>query len=130
MSGFAAFDTRVDMPRIFTGSAATAISTRLRKRGLRELVRPESFLVDKDSRLLAGELERAHAWGAALAPRGALGIVGSEQPVTTMTATKGSAASLTFLGAADTVTGSRYLVSAPSSRILVDCGCSRIQGPP
>lgn len=39
-----------------------------------------------------------------------------------MTATKGSAASLTFLGAADTVTGSRYLVSAPSSRILVDCG--------
>ncbi|WP_315067828.1 hypothetical protein [uncultured Microbacterium sp.] len=67
VSGFAAFDTRVDMPRIFTGSAATAISTRLRKRGLRELVRPESFLVDKDSRLLAGEFERAQAWGAALA---------------------------------------------------------------
>lgn len=44
VSGFATFDTRVDMPRIFTGSAATAISTRLRKRGLRELVRPESFL--------------------------------------------------------------------------------------
>lgn len=67
LSAFAAFDTRVDMPRIFTGSAATAISTRLRKRGLRELVRPESFLVDKDSRLLSGELERARAWGAALA---------------------------------------------------------------
>lgn len=33
VSGFATFDTRVDMPRIFTGSAATAISTRLRKRG-------------------------------------------------------------------------------------------------
>ncbi|MFF1541548.1 flavodoxin family protein [Microbacterium sp. NPDC058269] len=66
-SGFAAFDTRVDMPRIFTGSAATAISTRLRKRGMHELLHPESFLVDKDSRLLPGELERARTWGTALA---------------------------------------------------------------
>ncbi|WP_407361174.1 MBL fold metallo-hydrolase RNA specificity domain-containing protein [Microbacterium sp. LBN7] len=30
--------------------------------------------------------------------------------------------SLAFLGAADTVTGSRYLVSDSSSRVLVDCG--------
>lgn len=31
-------------------------------------------------------------------------------------------ASLQFLGAADTVTGSRYLVSSGRSRVLVDCG--------
>ncbi|MBO0982179.1 MBL fold metallo-hydrolase [Microbacterium sp. SD291] len=31
-------------------------------------------------------------------------------------------ATLTFLGAADTVTGSRYLVTTPASRVLVDCG--------
>jgi metallo-beta-lactamase family protein len=29
---------------------------------------------------------------------------------------------LQFLGAADTVTGSRYLVTTPSARVLVDCG--------
>jgi hypothetical protein len=55
------------MPKIFTGSAAATISRQLRKRGIRELVGPESFLVDKDSRLIPGELERARAWGAALA---------------------------------------------------------------
>lgn len=31
-------------------------------------------------------------------------------------------ATLTFLGAADTVTGSRYLVTTANSRVLVDCG--------
>jgi len=31
-------------------------------------------------------------------------------------------ASLTFLGAAGTVTGSRFLVEAPGARVLVDCG--------
>ncbi|MCK2036778.1 hypothetical protein KZC51_11600 [Microbacterium sp. SSW1-49] len=65
--GYASFDTRVDMPRIFTGSAAATISRQLRKRGIRELVGPESFLVDKDSHLIPGELERARAWGVALA---------------------------------------------------------------
>ncbi|WP_127476584.1 MBL fold metallo-hydrolase RNA specificity domain-containing protein [Microbacterium sulfonylureivorans] len=29
---------------------------------------------------------------------------------------------LQFLGAADTVTGSRYLITTPSTRVLVDCG--------
>lgn len=65
--GYAAFDTRVDMPRIFTGSAAAAITKRLQRAGRRELVRPESFLVDKDSHLLPGELERAHDWGVTIA---------------------------------------------------------------
>lgn len=65
--GSVAFDTRVDMPRIFTGSAATAIAKRLKKRGLHEIVYPESFLVDKDSRLLPTELDRAHRWGREIA---------------------------------------------------------------
>jgi metallo-beta-lactamase family protein len=38
-----------------------------------------------------------------------------------------SAATLTFLGAIDTVTGSRYLVEAAGARVLVDCGL--FQGP-
>jgi len=52
--------------------------------------------------------------------------------------TKGSPAAaprLTFLGAAQNVTGSRYLLEAGGSRILVDCGlyqertCWRATGP-
>lgn len=33
-----------------------------------------------------------------------------------------AAISIAFLGAADTVTGSRFLISTPKSRVLVDCG--------
>ena len=29
---------------------------------------------------------------------------------------------LTFLGAAGTVSGSRYLLSTPNTRVMVDCG--------
>jgi hypothetical protein len=65
--GYVAFDTRVDMPKIFTGSAATAIAKRLRKKGLSELAPSQSFLVDRDSRLIADELERARLWGTELA---------------------------------------------------------------
>ena len=32
---------------------------------------------------------------------------------------------LQFLGASDTVTGSRYLVTTASARVLVDCGLFR-----
>lgn len=66
---FAAFDTRVDMPRIFTGSAAVAIDKRLAKLGAHRLSEPHSFLVDRNSKLEPGELERAQAWGAELAAR-------------------------------------------------------------
>lgn len=65
--GYAAFDTRVDMPRIFTGSAASAIRRILNKQGTHELLPPESFLVDKDSRLLPPEHDRARRWGREIA---------------------------------------------------------------
>lgn len=65
--GYVAFDTRVDMPRIFTGSAASVIGKRLKKLGLREVLASESFLVDKDSRLLREEYDRAVRWGREIA---------------------------------------------------------------
>lgn len=65
--GYVAFDTRVDMPRIFTGAASSAIGRRLKKSGLREVLAPESFLVDKDSHLLPTERDRAVRWGREIA---------------------------------------------------------------
>ncbi|KZE91495.1 flavodoxin family protein [Microbacterium sp. TNHR37B] len=65
----AAFDTRADMPRIFTGSAAVAIDRRLTKLGSRAIDEPHSFLVDKSSQLLPNEADDARAWGASLAAR-------------------------------------------------------------
>jgi hypothetical protein len=63
----AAFDTRIDAPAPLTGRAARGIARRLRDHGYRLVVGPESFLVDKKSRLLTVEAERATAWGASLA---------------------------------------------------------------
>lgn len=67
--GFAAFDTRADMPRIFTGSAAAGIDKRLRKRGAAPLADTRSFLVDRDSALLPDQLEEAEKWGRLLGAR-------------------------------------------------------------
>jgi hypothetical protein len=63
----AAFDTRVDRPRL-PGSAAAGAARRLRRRGVALAAGPESFRV-RDTRgpLLPGEPERAGAWGRALA---------------------------------------------------------------
>ncbi len=63
----AAFDTRADMPRIFTGSAAAAIDKRLTKLGSERITEPMSFLVDRKSHLVPGEVERARGWGVQLA---------------------------------------------------------------
>ena len=63
----AAFDTRVSGPALFTGRASSAIATGLRKRGFRLLADPESFLVDAHTELVAGEIERATAWGERIA---------------------------------------------------------------
>jgi hypothetical protein len=63
----AAFDTRFDKPRWLTGSAAKKIARRLRDRGY-SILGAESFFVRTTGGPLAdGELERAVAWGRALA---------------------------------------------------------------
>jgi hypothetical protein len=63
----AAFDTRVDRPRV-PGSAARAALRRLRKLGFRVLDRPMSFYVNGGvGPLLEGELDRARSWGERLA---------------------------------------------------------------
>jgi hypothetical protein len=62
----AAFDTRIDAPAAFTGRASRGIARRLKGRGYRLAADPQSFLVDKHNHLLAGEAERAEAWGRAL----------------------------------------------------------------
>jgi flavodoxin len=73
----AAFDTRFQMPRWLSGSAATVIDKRLRKAGCQMVVAPESFFVAREDKapLLPGELERAPAWAetvlAACKPAGA-----------------------------------------------------------
>ncbi len=70
----AAFDTRLHWPRWLSGSAGAGITQRLRQAGARVIVPEESFIVkraenaqDKAPELESGELERATAWGAALA---------------------------------------------------------------
>jgi hypothetical protein len=65
----AAFDTRMGK-RWIPGSAAAGAGRSLRKRGLTMLVRPETFwVVGTQGPLRDGELDRAAAWGAALAAR-------------------------------------------------------------
>ena len=73
----AAYDTRIDQPTLITGSAAKGIAKRLRRHGYALAGDPMSFLVgDSGGPLLAGELERARAWGGHLATR-----LGAEAPV-------------------------------------------------
>jgi hypothetical protein len=62
----AAFDTRLNSRALFTGRASKGIARQLSRHGLSMAVPPESFLVDKKSHLVSGELERARAWGASL----------------------------------------------------------------
>ncbi len=63
----AAFDTRIAMTPLLTGRASRAIARALRRAGAAPVAPPESFLVDKKSHLLPGEVERARAWGAQVA---------------------------------------------------------------
>jgi hypothetical protein len=63
----AAFATRLGRPRALTGSAASGIARRMRRRNWPQLVAPESFIVTgTDGPLREGELDRAEAWGDAL----------------------------------------------------------------
>lgn len=65
----AAFDTRVTGPALFTGRASGGIASGLRQHGFRLVADPESFLVDSQTDLVDGELDRATAWGSQLAAR-------------------------------------------------------------
>jgi len=65
----AVFDTRMAARAFLTGRASRGLAKKLRRKGCTVLVPPESFLVDKKSRLFPGELERARKWGAAIALR-------------------------------------------------------------
>ena len=62
----AAFDTRMNSRALFTGRASKGIARQLSRHGFSLLIPPESFLVDKKSHLVPGELERARRWGASL----------------------------------------------------------------
>lgn len=68
VSGRAAgFDTRVDAPELLTGHAAKGIGKKLKQHGFELAAETESFLVDGDSRLRQGQLDRARRWGEILA---------------------------------------------------------------
>lgn len=63
----AAFDTRAQGPAFLTGRASAGIANILKRRGFRLIAEAESFLIDSHSKVVAGELERAKAWGTSLA---------------------------------------------------------------
>lgn len=62
----AAFDTRLKWPIWLSGSAADGIAERLQGLGGVLVAAPESFLVTREPKLYAGEVERARAWALAL----------------------------------------------------------------
>ncbi len=62
-----AFDTRLDKPKLLTGSASRAIQRGLRHSGFSTLAESHSFTVTAMAGPLApGEIERAEQWGEAL----------------------------------------------------------------
>jgi hypothetical protein len=64
----AAFDTRANKPFLLVGSAARGIARRLRDRGYRLAIEPQSFFVKgAPGPLEEGELDRASEWGRTLA---------------------------------------------------------------
>lgn len=62
---FAAFDTRADAFKWLTGSAAGQIAKVLRRRGLKQVVPPGTFLAP-DNDADGTEVDRAREWGRAL----------------------------------------------------------------
>jgi flavodoxin len=63
----AAFDTRLDWPRLLSGSAADQIANRLAALGAKVMASPGSFRVTMTPELEPGELERAAEWAEHLA---------------------------------------------------------------
>lgn len=82
----AAFDTRINGPKVLTGSAAAGYARRLHAIGFPVLSDPHSFLIEtkapQDDALVQGEVEEAREWGRALAD-----VVISRRP-SSMTATQ------------------------------------------
>ena len=69
--GAAAFDTRIDKPRV-PGSAARGAEKRLRRLGFRVVAAAESFYVTgTKGPLVPGEVERARRWAEHVAERSA-----------------------------------------------------------
>jgi hypothetical protein len=67
----ATFDTAIRKRWFPSGSAAKPAARRLARRGYRLVAKPEHFYVEgRNGPLVAGELERARAWGAALVSAG------------------------------------------------------------
>lgn len=66
-----AFDTRLDGLALLTGRASWSISRLLRRHGAHLVAHSRSFLLDKQSQLLEGELDRARTWGESLARKAA-----------------------------------------------------------
>ena len=74
----ATFDTRYRMSRFLSGSAAERIASSLKKAGVRLVVPPESFFMERDvppqgekrrheiEHLEPGEIERAREWAAGI----------------------------------------------------------------
>ncbi|MFZ0130709.1 MAG: flavodoxin domain-containing protein [Candidatus Dormiibacterota bacterium] len=71
----AAFDTRLNGVRPFTGAASRPIARRLRRAGY-TLLHPSASFVVKSAKgpLLDGEIERATAWGESLAQQAGASI--------------------------------------------------------
>ena len=65
----AVFDTKMHAPMGLSGSAARRIRAALRRRGVHNLERLESFYVTRHNNLVGGELDRARRWGQQLARR-------------------------------------------------------------
>ena len=64
------FSTRLDKPRLLTGSAAGGVARRLKRRGWRIAASPMSFVVGgNEGPLERGQVEQAKAWGDELVVR-------------------------------------------------------------
>jgi hypothetical protein len=66
-TAWAAFGTRVDIPRMFSGDASAAIERRIRRQlHSRPVAESACFLVTTKNALVDGELDRAREWGRSL----------------------------------------------------------------
>jgi len=74
---YAAFDTRADMIRLFTGAASAPIERTMAKRHMQAIVPAESFVVSMHNELAAGERDRASEWGTRIAEVAAERRIGS-----------------------------------------------------